>query len=251
MAIQSRLATGYWLRKAILTVLFLAFGLWAAYDGWVLFPAQAQRWKEYDEVYRPLEARVRAGEPLIGEESRTYNTLKAKYPQPPTERTDMDVALQRWGILPLCVGISVLFVVTWIISARRVYTYNDDGSLIAPEGTFTADEMTGIDMTRWMSKSIAMLEINGGPKGGGQAVKLDAWIYAELEDVIDALNRRFHPEEYRSPPADTDQPEGEAEEASVEQVSGLLETDGGAEAIDVEDDEGEFDEKQRSAGTGG
>lgn len=251
MAIQSRLATGYWLRKAILTVLFLAFGLWAAYDGWVLFPAQAQRWKEYYDVYRPLEARVRNGETLLGDESRTYNTLKAKYPQPPTERTDMDVMFQRWGIMPLCLGISVLFVATWGISARRVYTYNDDGSLVAPEGTFTADEMTGIDMTRWMSKSIAMLEINGGPKGGGQAVKLDAWIYAELEDVIDSLNRRFHPEEYRTEPSnaenDEDSPAGQA---SVNQVSGLLETDG-PEADEDESDEGEFDQTQRSAGAGG
>lgn len=248
MAIQSRLATGYWMRKAILTVLFVSFGCWAAYDGWILFPSEAAKWREYNDVYLPLESRVREGGTLVGDDARTWNELKAKYPQAPKERTELDVWIQRWLILPVCFGVGTLFLITWALSARRVYTYNDDGSLVAPEGTFRADEMTGIDMTRWMSKSIAMLEIGGGPKGGGRAVKLDAWIYAELEDVIEALNRRFHPEEYKSEGVN-----GDDDVAVVDPVAGFLEESESLEAFDAEADadedrsEDDFDESARNA----
>ncbi|GEM_PF-3685476 len=245
MAIQSRLATGYWMRKAILTVLFVSFGCWAAYDGWILFPSEAASWREYNDVYLPLESRVREGGTLIGDDARTWNELKSKYPQAPKERTELDVWIQRWLILPVCFGVSALFLVTWALSARRVYTYNDDGSLVAPEGTFRADEMTGIDMTRWMSKSIAMLEISGGPKGGGRAVKLDAWIYADLEDVIESLNRRFHPEEYKSEAADADADDAEDDVVVVDQVAGLL-GDSAADAGQEEEfSDDDLDESER------
>lgn len=236
MAIQSRLATGYWMRKAILTVLFFGFGAWGVYDGWFAWPRQAEAWREYNEVYLPLEQRARDGESLIGEDFRRWSELKARYPKAPKERTETDVWIQRWIIVPACFSIGALFLLTWGISAKRTYTYNDDGSLIAPEGTFRADEMTGIDMTRWMSKSIAMLEIGGGPKGGGKAVKLDAWIYAGLEDVIEALNRRFHPGEYER--SGTAPDEGEV---VVSQGGGILDSDEAAE-IDNEFTDDESDE---------
>lgn len=241
MATQSRLATGYWMRKAILMVLFFGFGLWGVYDGWLAWPREAAQWREYNEVYLPLEDRVRKGESLIGEDFRSWNELKAKYPQAPRQRTDTDVGIQRWIIVPLCFGVGALFLLTWRLSARRSYTYNDDGSLVAPEGAFRADEMTGIDMTRWMSKSIAMLEISGGPKGGGKAVKLDAWIYANLEDIIETLNKRFHPDEYKS--EDATEPETDADEdiVVVDQVGGLLESDGADEGAG-EDDSGDADD---------
>ncbi len=209
MAIQSRLATGYWMRKVILTAIFFGFGCWAVYDGWVAWPRQAAAWKEYQE-FQSLENKrlAQPGETLLGDEYRRWDALRTKYPKAPRQRSDLDVSFQRYLIVPVCFGVSALFLITWAISARRRYTYNDDGSLIAPEGAFRAEEMTGIDMTRWMSKSIAMLEIAGGPKGGGKAVKLDAWIYAGLEEVIDTLNRRFHPEEYRTA-ADEEPPEAD------------------------------------------
>jgi len=198
MAIQSRLATGYWMRKVILTAIFFGFGCWGVYDGWKAWPRQRDAWKEYQEFERLEELRrASRDEALMGEDHRRWEALRSKYPKAPRQRSDLDVSMQRWAIVPICFSVSGLFLITWAISAKRRYTYNDDGSLIAPEGAFRADEMTGIDMTRWMSKSIAMLEIKGGPKGGGTAVKLDAWIYAGLEEVIETLNRRFHPEEYR------------------------------------------------------
>lgn len=250
MAIQSRLATGYWMRKAILTVLFFGFGLWGVYDGWVAWPKEAAQWREYNEKYLPLESRDRNGESLIGEDFQTWNELKAKYTKAPRERTELDVRFQRWIIVPLCFGVGALFLLTWRLSARRSYTYNDDGSLVAPEGVFRADEMTGIDMTRWMSKSIAMLEIAGGPKGGGKAVKLDAWIYANLEDVIETLNKRFHPEEYKSDDAAEPEADSDDDLIEVDQVGGLLETDGADEDAG-EDDSGDadddLDETDRSA----
>jgi len=247
MAIQSRLATGYWMRKAILTVLFFGFGLWGVYDGWLAWPREAAAWREYNDVYLRLEDRVRKGESLIGEDFRTWNELKAKYPQTPRERTETDVGIQRWIIVPLCFGVGALFLLTWRLSARRSYTYNDDGRLVAPEGVFRADEMTGIDMTRWMSKSIAMLEIAGGPKGGGTAVKLDAWIYAGLEDIIETLNKRFHPEEYKSDDAAEPDAEPDDEVVVADHVRGLPDLSDADEDRPLDDQADDPDDRDRLA----
>lgn len=210
MVIQSRLASSYLMRRVILTLIFFVFGCWGIYDGWFAWPPQHKRWKEYSEVFVPLEERVRRGESLVGSEQGLYLRLKDEYAKPPRERTEIDIFFQKFVVVPVCFVVAGLFVATWVLAARRRYTYNEDGSLVSPEGAFRADEMTGIDMTRWMSKSIAMLEIKGGPKAGGTAVKLDAWIYAGLEEVIEALNRRFHPEEYQPSTSreETPAPEG-------------------------------------------
>lgn len=198
MAIETRLATRYWMRKLILSVLFLVFGLWAVYDGWWKWPAERDAWLEYQQ-FAQLEEKRQASpnETLYGDELQTWQALRSKYPTPPPERTQWDINFQRYLLVPLCFPITGLLLITWGMSARRKYVYREDGSLSAPEGHFGADQMTGMDMTRWMSKSIAMLEIEGGPKGGGQAVKLDAWIYEGMEEIIERLNRRFHPEEYQ------------------------------------------------------
>lgn len=230
MVIQSRLATSYLMRKVILTLIFFVFGCWGIYDGWIAWPRQHERWTEYSEVFVPLEERVQRGESLIGSDQALYLRLKDEYSKRPRQRTDIDILLQKLLVVPVCFVVAGLFVLTWALAARRRYTYNEDGSLVAPEGAFRADEMTGIDMTRWMSKSIAMLEIKGGPKGGGTAVKLDAWIYAGLEEIIDALNRRFHPEEYQARPPSEDAPEPEDHPH--------LEASESSESADADDDTG-------------
>ena len=203
MAIETKLANGYWVRKLILTALFFLLGLWGVYDGWYLYPKQMAEYGEYQEYLRLDEKRRASNGLLIGAEQTRWNELDARFASAsqPKERTSSDIAVQRWGVVPVCFGLALAFAVTWALSARRRYVYHDDGSLTAPEGQFPAERMTGLDMTRWQSKSIALLEIDGGPKGGGRGVKLDAWIYAGLEDVIDALDRRFHPEEYAQQPA--------------------------------------------------
>jgi hypothetical protein len=185
------------MRKLILTTLFLVFGVWAVYDGWFKWPAEKAAWDEYVK-YQELERKRQTSpsQTLFGDDLVRWQEMRDKYPNPPRERTQMDIYFQQFGLVPLCFPVTALLATTWFLSARRKYVFREDGSLSAPEGNFSADQMTGIDMSRWMSKSIAMLEIEGGPKGGGSAVKLDAWIYDGMEEIIETLNKRFHPDEY-------------------------------------------------------
>lgn len=249
MAVETKLATGYWMRKLILTLLFLVFGIWAVYDGWYEWPRQKSAWEEYEQFEALEEKRLNSpNESLFGDERTTWQSLRDKYKTPPRERTQMDINFQRYILVPLCFPITALLVVTWVMSARRQYRFDEDGSLTAPEGTFTSEEMTGIDMSRWMSKSIAMLEIEGGLKKGGSAVKLDAWIYDGTEEIIETLNRRFHPEEYTedepSPPST--QPDGAGEDDVAISVDDAPEQRASSDVIEVEDEDDECEDEVES-----
>ncbi|MBL1216756.1 MAG: hypothetical protein D8M59_04595 [Planctomycetes bacterium] len=199
--IEIRLARGYWVRKVILLVLFISFGVYAAYDGFYKYPAdnaRADRWARMKSLVEKQETGVPG---LTSAELDELDGLKVEFQGVVKEQKHhppKDINIQF-----LFMGLSILgilaFAVTWWMSARRKYQYQADGTLVAPEGTFPADRMTGLDLTRWQRKSIALLEIDGGPDKGGSAVKLDAWIYDGLEAVIETLDRRFHPEDYQKP----------------------------------------------------
>ncbi|MFG0329504.1 MAG: hypothetical protein ACF8PN_06335 [Phycisphaerales bacterium] len=200
MAIETRLATSYWIRKAIFAVALLVVGVWSTYDGWVKYPAEVERFAEYRRFLDLEQERLNMN--LTPDEARELEALEQSLgvsepdfeKRKPKERSELDVLVQR-VVAGLCFLFAAVVIVTWVISARKKYLYKDDGTLEAPEGTFPPTRQTGLDKTRWMSKSIAMLEIDGGPRvESGQAVKLDAWIYAGMEEIIADLDRRFHPE---------------------------------------------------------
>jgi len=196
--IHSKLARGYTIRKLILILLFWVFGLLSVYDGFVKYPREHEAYTEYTTEFLPLDEKKTAPG-LNNAEQAQWQELSAKYPSQPKARQSRDIWLCRYIYIPICFPIGFLFLLTWLLSSRKHYTYRSDGSLICPEGEFPADRMTGLDLTRWQSKSIAKLEINGGPgEKGGQAIKLDAWIYDGLEDIIENLDKRFHPEEYET-----------------------------------------------------
>jgi hypothetical protein len=76
---------------------------------------------------------------------------------------------------------------------RKKFRLDDDGTFHAPEGTFPASKITGIDMNRWMAKSIAWVEIEGG-----QRIAIDDFKYKGVEDIVAALAARFHPGQWTS-----------------------------------------------------
>ncbi len=197
MTIQSKLARGYWLRKLILTVLFLVFGLWSGYDGLVKYPADNA---QYEQYMRMGELRMGQDEHrLTSAEMTELSDLEKVFEdvaETPASHQELDILLQL-VLSPIFCLIAVVFVITWLMSARRKYVYHDDGAITAPEGTFTATQMTGLDMARWQSKSIAVLRINTQKSKGESSIKLDAWIYDGMDEIIKALDKRFHPEEYQ------------------------------------------------------
>lgn len=208
MAIESRLAKGYWGRKLVLSVLFIAFGCWSLWDVLYKYPRQndaADLWETRASLQeKQSQGRLTTDEQLKLDE---LNTRFAETMSPPTRVASLDITINKLvaaGAFPA----AGLFLLTWWLAARKRYTYQDDGTLVTPEGTFTAKDITGIDLTRWKAKSLARVEV-----GAGQGVTLDAWIYDGVEDMIRALDARFHPEESAAPDA-TDSGSSKADEAS-------------------------------------
>ena len=101
-----------------------------------------------------------------------------------------------------------------------VYRLDEDGTLHMPEGTWTRDEIAGIDMDRWMAKSTAVV-LNTD----GTGVKLDAYIYKDLHLIIGTIAHRFHPEQWEEDgrkvkPADEGQAKEEVSRTVEEHAEG-------------------------------
>ncbi|MAB84020.1 MAG: hypothetical protein CMJ24_11405 [Phycisphaerae bacterium] len=91
--------------------------------------------------------------------------------------------------------LSLVFVPLYLIALMKhspnVYRLDSEGNLFLPEGEWTRDEITDIDMSRWMSKSTAIVE-----HVDGRHAKLDAYIYKDLHLIIGAIAHRLHPDQW-------------------------------------------------------
>ena len=156
--------------------------------------------------------------PLTDEEKEEYKTLKKTIevdfentaPEPPAS---YDGWVNFWVYF---VGTGILgtpwFV--WKLWSRRGMSWRleEDGSLVTPEGTFTADEITDIDMSVWMKKSIARVEVEGPT----EPIVLDDYEYENVYLIVGALAHRFHPDAWtdEAKPVKDDEPEDDAEAGS-------------------------------------
>jgi hypothetical protein len=80
----------------------------------------------------------------------------------------------------------------------KAFRLNDDGSLTTPDGSWSANEITDIDMSRWIAKTgnarstwtaKAILE-------DGTTVLLDDYIYQDMHLIIGRLAHQFYPDEW-------------------------------------------------------
>lgn len=132
---------------------------------------------------------------------------KLKARKQPKKLNRYDIPIQ-WLILAVGLILGVWTLVNLIKASRRHYAYDKDTGQITINGQqIPFDKMTGIDMRKWQKKSIAMLETNDG------SFKLDAWVHAELDTMIEDIDKRLHPGE-RS--GDEDAEAGDTSDASAE-----------------------------------
>jgi hypothetical protein len=131
--------------------------------------------------------------------------------------------ITQWAFI-LCLPCAPFFFWGYFSARRRRYTLDDDGTLHSPAGTWAADEITAIDMSRWMAKSIAWPV----HKDGGR-VKLDDYKYKGLHQIVGAIASRFHPDEWdgdAKPVQQAETPPEPAENAPApgEEAGSLAET---------------------------
>lgn len=101
--------------------------------------------------------------------------------------SDFDRLIQ-WAFI-LCLPF-VPFLVIGLIAVLRVrYRLEEDGTLHYPGGTLAAQNVAGVDMTRWMSKSIAEVIASDGRR-----IRLDDFVHQHADAIVGAIAHRVQPD---------------------------------------------------------
>jgi hypothetical protein len=87
-----------------------------------------------------------------------------------------------------CIVLVPFYLLAMFRIMGRAYILEDDGTLVTPEGTWPQDEIKEIDMSRWMAKSTAKVDV-----GGETPILLDAYLYKNLDAIVGAIAHRLHP----------------------------------------------------------
>ena len=98
--------------------------------------------------------------------------------------------LTQWAFI-LCLPCAPYFFWFYATARRQVYRLDDDGELHLPQGTWKADQISDIDMSRWMAKSIAQVVHRDGSR-----VKLDDYKFRNLHLIIGAIASRLYPDDW-------------------------------------------------------
>ena len=199
MAIETRIQPRQTIQNVAYGFICLVLGLWGWYDYSIKIPTRQAAFDEYtlaEKAKSSLEERARTA-PLGEAEKAEYKAAElilAKYKEKPAEPAAYDRPVQLWLYIVGCgvLGVPWFAYAQWDLSRRR-YRLGDDGSFSLGGTTYAAAQITGVDMSRWMSKSIATVEIEGGGR-----VVLDDYKYKGVEDIVAQLAARFHPGQWTS-----------------------------------------------------
>jgi hypothetical protein len=136
--------------------------------------------------------------PLSDAEKARYTEIKETLTvefdnTPPELPASYDRAVNLW-LYVIGTGILGAPYFAWRLVSRRGQTWRleDDGSFVTPEGTYPADAIEGIDMSIWMKKSIAKVQI----RDRAEPVVLDDYEYQDAYKIIGVLAHQFHPDEW-------------------------------------------------------
>lgn len=200
MAIETKVQTKLTLQNTAYAVLCLGLALWGWYDYSVSIPRQQAAFEEYaaaEKTKSELEnlAKATSLSDAEKEQFRTASDVLLRYKdEKPAEPAAYDRPVQLWLYIVGCGVMGVPYFVWLQFSlSRRRYRLDDDGTLHAPEGTFAPGKIASLDLTKWMAKSIATVEVEGGTK-----ITLDDYKYKHVEDIVAALAARFYPGEWTS-----------------------------------------------------
>ena len=195
MAITTSMQPRQFWTNSIYAVVCVIFALWGWYDYSVKYPNMQKAFDEHSllsERRAELEKRRETQGSLSNEDLAEWDGLKAKlaeYKEAPVAPGKYDMAIQLWLYI---VGCGVLgtpyFVWNYLSIRRRTYRLEDDGRLVLPEGTCRIDELKGLDMSRWMSKSIATITMPDG-----REVALDDYKFRNMDKIVGAIANHFEP----------------------------------------------------------
>jgi hypothetical protein len=200
MAIETRIQPKQTAQNIAYAVICLGLAIWGWYDYTVTIPAEEAAYAEFvaaEQAKSEIE-KVRNGGAVLDDAQkaafRDAEAVLAKYTEKPAQPAAYDKPVQLWLYIVGCgvLGTPWFLYAQWQLSRRR-YRLHDDGSFECADGRFTRDEIAGIDLSRWMSKSMATVETTHGRK-----ILLDDFKYKGVEDIVAAFAARFYPGEWTS-----------------------------------------------------
>ena len=180
-------------RRRMLFMFFLIFGIaaWFFYDGYILWPDEAQRHLEYLEIKDTL---IEAGDAVDGESTsvrlawerhaREINYMR----NIPKERTDGDIKEQRvigWAMMVVALlhGVWTAWNHTRQVSAEGDIVISVSGERVE------IDSITAIDRKKWKNKSIAYGIYEEG--GKTRRLCLDEHKFRGCKAIITEADRRI------------------------------------------------------------
>jgi hypothetical protein len=114
---------------------------------------------------------------------------KMERPIPPAA---YDRPVQMWLYVIGCGVLGVpWFLWQWLAAARLRFRMEDDGTLDAGTIRVAADHIADIDMSKWMSKSIATVVTTDGKR-----IVLDDYKYRGMDKIVGAIATRFYPDDW-------------------------------------------------------
>ncbi|MEC7385695.1 MAG: hypothetical protein VYB14_05845, partial [Planctomycetota bacterium] len=111
----------------------------------------------------------------------------------------------------LCGPYSVVAGLQLIGGLRKKYSVDDEGNFHHPQGSWGATEISDIDMSRWMSKSVAKIV-----HADGRTITVDDYVHQDADQIIGAIAHRLRPEEWtdHAKAVESNSPSEEADIAS-------------------------------------
>jgi hypothetical protein len=105
----------------------------------------------------------------------------------------------QW-VFAICIPFALYYFYMYLKmkSKASLYSYENDGTLSTPEGTWSSEEIIDIDMSRWIAKTgnarstwTAKAVVSPDTK-----ILLDDYMFTDMHLIIGALAHRFYPEDW-------------------------------------------------------
>ncbi len=182
------------------TVLCAVFGAWGAWDYWVRIPHEEVEFAEFAALKERIEALETQAQnmstPLTLDQVATYEKLKLewrKYAAGTPEPVPVyDRPLQLYLYVIGCGVLGTPYFIYLLAGLRkRRAELADNGDLTVDGKMITAGEISGIDMSRWMSKSIATVSGTGG-----KSLAIDDYMLKDAHLIVGKLAHHYHPTEW-------------------------------------------------------
>jgi hypothetical protein len=227
MAVETSLQPRQKWWNILYAVICGGLALWGAYDYWVTIPRREEAVRQYDAAaarFEELEAKTRPPAPggtggtLTAAEVEEYKQAKAVVDKgKPVAPQAYDRPVQMYLYIIGCGVLGVpWFLWQWVAVAGKKYRLEENGTLVTPGGQpIAASDIEDIDMTKWMSKSIATVKARGG-----RTVVLDDYKFRNTHLIVGAIASRLYPDAWTSDARDLAKIRAQEAEAGGEATDG-------------------------------